>query len=367
MILKYLIEKEFKQFLRNSFMPKMAIIFPAAIMLIFPWATTMDVNNIHLTIVDQDVSTASQRLAEKISESSYFILQNRTNNYQTALSDVEHGKSDIILNIPIHFERDLTKIHSSTLQISANAVNALKGSIGSGYLGSIINEFSAEWTSQHGISAQAPFHIVVNDMYNPSLNFRHFMIPALMTMVLIMMTGFLPALNIVSEKEIGTIEQINVTPISKISFILSKLIPYWLMGFLILSVCFLLSWLVYGYTPQGSFFTIYLAATLFILVMSGIGLVVSNYSATMQQALFVMFFFIMVFILMSGLFTDIRSMPDWAQCIAFFNPPRYFISIMRSVYLRGSGIMNNWMNFGILTVFGLFVNVWAVISYRKQQ
>lgn len=149
------------------------------------------------------------------------------------------------------------------------------------------------------------------------------MIPALMTMVLVMLCGFLPALNVVGEKETGTIEQINVTPVSRFTFTLSKLIPYWTIGFLVLNLCMGLAWLIYGITPVGSLLTIYLATLIFILVVSGLGLIISNHSATMQQAMFVMWFCMLVFILMSGLFTPISSMPTWAKCITYAN--RYVI------------------------------------------
>lgn len=366
MVLKYLIEKEFKQFFRNSFMPKMAIIFPAVIILVFPWATTMDVNNIKVSVVDKDMSVCSQRLLNKIDGSSYFILNHRTNIYREALKDIERGESDIIVEIPQYFEKNLMTIHCAKIQISSNGINAQKSGVAQGYLQNIIKDFSNEWASQYGQQIKTPINICMKEQYNPTLNYRQFMIPALMTMVLIMLCGLLPALNIVSEKEIGTIEQINVTPLNKGSFILAKLIPYWMMGFVILTICFILSWLVYGYTPKGSFFTIYLAATFFTFVMSGIGLVISNYAGTMQQALFLMFFFIMIFILMSGLFTDVRSMPDWAQDIALFNPPRYFINIMRSVFQKGGDVIDNSQNFTMLGIFALVVNIWAILSYRKQ-
>jgi ABC-2 type transport system permease protein len=162
------------------------------------------------------------------------------------------------------------------------------------------------------------------------------MIPALMVMLLTLICGFLPALNIVSEKEVGTIEQINVTPVPKFIFILAKLLPYWLIGFVVLTVCFILAWLIYGIVPVGHFLLIYFFAVLFVLVMSGFGLVISNYSATMQQSMFVMWFCLLVVILMSGLFTPISSMPEWAQLITRLNPLRYFMEVMRMVYLKGS-------------------------------
>ena len=191
------------------------------------------------------------------------------------------------------------------------------------------------------------------------------MIPSLMDMILTLICAFLPALNIVSEKEVGTIEQINVTPVPKFIFILAKLLPYWLIGFVVLTVCFILAWLIYGIVPVGHFLLIYFFAVLFVLVMSGFGLVISNYSATMQQSMFVMWFCLLVVILMSGLFTPISSMPEWAQLITRLNPLRYFMEVMRMVYLKGSGFFDLLPQFGVLLFFAVVFNSWAVISYRK--
>jgi ABC-2 type transport system permease protein len=184
-------------------------------------------------------------------------------------------------------------------------------------------------------------------------------------MLLTMISGFLPALNIVGEKEAGTIEQMNVTPVKKFMFVLAKLIPYWIIGFIVLTICMGLAALVYGIYPVGSLLMIYFFASIYILVVSGFGLVVSNYSNTMQQAMFVMFFFVMVFILMSGLFTPVSSMPDWAQKITIFNPLKYLMQVMRLVYLKGSAFGEMIPQFLALCGFALWLNTWAVISYRK--
>ncbi len=366
MQIKYLLEKEFKQFMRNPFMPRLAIMFPLFIILVYPWVTTFEVKNITVEVVDNDQSPLSQRLITKIGASEYFILKGVTNNYPDALTSIEGSKSDIILDIPKDFEKSIVMRNNPDIQISANAVNGIKGSIGSSYLAQIVNEHILEYATAHGLELKPNANFDELNLFNPTMDYKRFMIPALMTMIIIMMCGFLPALNIVSEKEIGTIEQINVTPISKWNFILAKLIPYWLMGFLILTICFILTAIVYGYTAQGNILTIYFAATLFILVMSGLGLLISNISNTMQQAMFVMFFVVMVSVLMSGLFTPIRSMPAWAQYITYVIPPRYFVEIMRSVFLKGGGIIENWFNFSALASLAILVNLWAVISYRKQ-
>ena len=191
------------------------------------------------------------------------------------------------------------------------------------------------------------------------------MIPALMAILMMMMCGFLPALNIVGEKESGTIEAINVTPVSRCSFILAKLIPYWLIGMVVMTVCFVLAWLVYGITSAGSLWLVYLLAILLALIFSGFGLVVSNHNDTMQQAVFVMWFFVVCLILLSGLFTPVRSMPHWAYLTTYVNPMHYFIDAVRTVFVRGgdfSGISHQVL---VLAIFAVVMNTWAVLSYRK--
>ena len=376
MTLKYLLEKEFKQFFRNSFLPRMVVIFPVMIMIVMPLVATMDIKGIDITVVDSDHSTLSRRLVDKIGASSYFRLQEVRGSYDEAIEDVEYGTADIVLEIPAKFETDLRRSGTANVQISANTVNGTKGSLGSSYLSTIIAGFSQEIAAAKGPDAAGgsmlpagvavpKIGIDVQSRYNPYLNYKIFMIPALMVILLIMLCGFLPALNIVGEKEKGTIEQINVTPVSKFTFILGKLIPYWVVGFTVLSIAFLLARVVYGLSPAGNLLTIYGFATLFILAMSGFGLVVSNYSATMQQAMFVMFFFVMIFQLMSGLFTPVKSMPEWAQWVAVFNPPKYFINVTRLVYLKGSGFADLLPELAALSGFVLFFNLWAVFSYRK--
>jgi ABC-2 type transport system permease protein len=192
------------------------------------------------------------------------------------------------------------------------------------------------------------------------------MIPAVMIMLLIMLCGFLPALNLVGEKEIGTIEQINVTPVGKFTFTLAKLIPYWIMGIVVLSLAMLIASLLYGLTPVGSLWSIYLAAALFVLSMSGLGVIIANYSNTMLQTMMLMFFIVMVFVMMSGILTPVDSMPHWAQIVTYFLPPRYLVDIMRAVYLKGSSIPELWTGYAAIALSAVIFDSWAAISYKKQ-
>lgn len=368
-MLKYLIEKEFKQIKRNSFLPKLIIAMPIMMMLIMPWAANQEIRGIKLSVVDNDHSTYSERLIHKITSSGYFELTDVSPTNDIAMHSIESGNADIILEIQDDFERNLVNGSASAVMISANAVNSMKAGLGSSYLGSILTDYAGELREEYeqtvAGAAIPTFSISPQYKFNPNLDYKVFMVPALMVMLLTLLTGFLPALNIVGEKEAGTIEQINVTPVKKIMFVLAKLIPYWVIGFVILVICMLLARFVYGILPAGSLLTIFLFASIYILVVSGMGLVISNYSDTMQQAMFVIFFFIMILILMSGLFTPVTSMPDWAQKITIFNPLKYFMQVMRLVYLKGSTFSEMTSQFFALCSFAIVFNTWAVLSYRK--
>ena len=369
-MIKYLIEKEFKQLFRNSFLPKLIFIFPCMIMILMPWAANLEVKNINLNIVDNDHSALSRRLVDKISASTYFRTTDLPGTYNQALHAVEAGDADIIFEIPRDFEKDWMNGKAPRLLVAANAVTGTKGNLGGSYLSTIINDYTRELQSETPTSALAGkvlprMEVTTQNLYNPTLNYKLFMIPALMVMLLTLICGFLPALNVVGEKEVGTIEQINVTPVGKFTFIIAKLIPYWLVGFVVLTICFVLAWLLYGILPAGHFWTIYAFAVVFLLVVSGFGLVISNHSATLQQAMFVMWFFMLILILMSGLFTPIHSMPPWAQWITRINPLRYFVEVMRTIYLRGGGLLDLLPQLGALSAFALIFNLWAVRSYKK--
>ena len=367
-MLKYLIEKEFKQIRRNSFLPKLILAFPCVVLLVFPWVANLEVKDINLSIVDNDHSACSEQLIQKIAASGYFHITNVSASYSEAIESIENNNADVILEIDLNFESKLIKEGYSKVMIAANSVNGTKGGLSSSYLSRIVNDFASDIREELAIpNSQLPtIEITPQFRYNSYLDYKTFIVPALMVILLTVLCGFLPALNIVGEKEKGTIEQINVTPVSKLTFILAKLIPYWLIGFLVLTICFGLAALVYGLTPIGNLGTIYVFAMFFVLAFSGLGLVISNHSSTMQQAMFVMFFFTIVMLLMSGIFTPVNSMPKWAQIITIFNPLKYFIQVMRAIYLKGSGLWALSTQLVALVSFSIFFVSWAMLSYRKK-
>ena len=342
--------------MRNSFLPRLILLFPCMIMIFMPWAMNLEVRNISLNIVDNDHSVISRRLVDKIAASTYFRLTALPDSYDAALRNVESGDADVILEIPHHFERNCTSGNTAHVLIAVNAVNGTKGGLGSAYLSNIIRDYASEVVSSSafspvtlsvqadvlgddtvvgGIPASftADCRLSTLNLYNPNLNYKLFMVPALMVMLL--------------------------------TLILAKLLPYWLIGFVVLTICFILAWVLYGITPVGHFLIIYFFAVLFVLSMSGLGLVISNHSATMQQSMFVMWFCMLVLILMSGLFTPISSMPEWAQVITVFNPLKYLMQVMRMVYLKGSGMADLLPQLGALLAFALVLNIWAVKSFKK--
>lgn len=359
MTLKYLIQKEFLQIRRNAFLPRLIVLFPVVIMCVTPWIMNMEVRNVKVEVVDNDRSALSRQIVNSIAASKYFIFNGQRDTYNEALEDIELSKTDIILVIPQKFGRDMDLGIRRQVLIAANAVNGTKGTIGSIYLSQIVTEKADPDVEALQKKATSLF------LYNKKYDFKLFMIPALFAIVMMLMTGYLPALNIVGEKEAGTIEQINVTPVSKLMFILAKLIPYWLISIFVITVCLILAWLIYGITSAGPIWLIYVLAILLALFFSSFGLIISNYSDTMQQAIFVMWFFVVMMLLLSGLFTPTRSMPAWAYMTTYINPVSYFVEAVRNVFIRGGNIMNVWNQILALSGIGLFMGTWAVLSYKK--
>lgn len=359
-ILKALLRKEVKLMRRNPIIPKMILVMPVMVMLLLPLVATLDVKNVNVAVVNNDHSQLSRRLIADIDASEELKISEVFETHTEAIQSVESGESDVVLTIPPNWSRDMAKLY-----VEANGVNATKGMLGARYVTASIMNTLQQVQSEKGISIRQP-DITVNDRYNPTLNFKNYMIPALMIILLIIICGFVPTLNLVSEKETGTIEAMNVTPVGRFTFVLSKLIPFWVVGILVITVGMLIGWAVYDLSPEGNIGAIYVAAILFSLVMSGLGVTVANRSATMLQSIFVMFAVIVIFQLMGGLFTPISSMPGWAQAITYFIPPRYFNEIIRAIYLKGASMADLWLQYTCLAATALIVCAIAAMTYKKR-
>jgi ABC-2 type transport system permease protein len=368
--LKFLLQKEFRQIFRDPGILRVIFILPVIQLLILPWAADYEIKNIKLAVADHDHSEYSRQLINKITASGYFILTDYTNSYNNAMQQVERDKADLILEIPASFERELIKEDEAKLFVAVNAINGVKAGLGSSYLRTIIQDYNGQvrtdWIQFPRFSPETHIEVVSSNWFNPLMNYKFFMVPGILVLLLTMVGSNLTAINIVKEKEIGTIEQINVTPVKKYHFILGKLIPFWVLGLLVFTIGFTIAWLVYGIVPAGSFLTIYFFAAVFLLAVLGLGLLISTYANNQQQAMLISFFIMMIFVLLGGLYTSIDSMPGWAKIITRLNPVSYFIEVIRMVVLKGSGIAD--IKYQLLTIFGFAVilNSWAVINYRKR-
>ncbi len=370
--LKYLLVKEYKQMFRNWILPVVYVVVPIMMMNVIPRIATQEIKNLNMVIIDNDHSTLSRRLTDKVASSSYFNLLSMEGSYSDAYEHIKHGDADIIMTIAPDFERNLYRTGTAEVMIDANAVNGMKGGMGAGYLSQIVQHFfktevTPEFLASHSLRGFSSLNILPRFLFNPALDYKTYMIPAFMIMSLILLVGFLPAMNIVGEKERGTIEQINVTPVGRFEFVLSKMIPYWTVGIFIILVSILMAWQIHDVVPTGSIGLILLFTLMGSLTISSLGLVVSNYSESIRQAAMVMFFFIIIFLLTSGLLSPISSMPEWAQELTRINPMRYLMQAMREIYLKGSTFTQLLPQFIPLCIYGIVASIWALLSYQKNE
>ena len=369
-VLKFLLQKELRQIIRDPSIIVILFIMPMIQLLILPLAADYEIKNINLGVVDHDRTEYSNKLINKIISSGYFRLRDYSATFKQGLHAIELDKTDLILEIPSQFERTLVKENEATLFIAVNSINGVKAGLGSAYIQGIIQDYNQDvrmqWIQYPRFNPQPTIEVASSDWYNPNMNYRVFMVPGILVMLVTMIGSSFAANNIVREKEMGTIEQINVSPIKKTQFILGKLIPFWMLAITVLTVGLIIARVVYGIVPLGHYSTIYIFASIYLLAILGLGLLLSTYAQTQQQSMLVSFFVTMVFNLMSGLYTPIESMPAWAQIITRFNPVSYFIDVMRMVVLKGSGLAD--IKYHILSILGfaIFFNSWAILNYRKR-
>lgn len=368
-ILKFLLQKEFRQIFRNKSILPMIFLVPIIQLIILPMAANYEIKDLSLAVVDHDHSTYTQQLISKITASGYFKLTGYENSYRAALHLVEKEKADVILEIPAGFEKNLVRENAQKVFIAANAINGVKGSLGGAYLAGIIADFNRQvrlqWLPINRFNSLPVIEITSANWYNPHTNYYYFMVPGILVILVTMLGGYMAALNIVKEKEIGTIEQINVTPIKKYHFILGKLIPFWAIGIFVFTVGLLVAYIIYGIVPLGSIALLYGYLIVYMFAVLGFGLLVSTYSETQQQAMSVAFFFVMIFNLMSGLYTPVDSMPEWAKWISHVIPVTYFVEVMRMIVLKGSQFHNIIIHLVAILLIALVLNLWAVLNYRK--
>jgi ABC-2 type transport system permease protein len=278
-----------------------------------------------------------------------------------------------VLHVPRRFEEDLVRRGRASVQLVLNAEEGATTGLVQSYAASILSAYAKELdrtlpTARTGAKASvrvAPLDLRTQRWFNPTRNYKYWMVPALMVSLTTIIGLLLTAQNITRENELGTLEQLNVTPMTKIQFIAAKLIPFWILSMAIFTIGLAIGKLVFGIPMRGNLLLVYLAAAVYLIVVLGMGLGISTVTRTQQQSMFVAFFFVLIFLLMSGLFTPVDSMPDWAQQVAEANPVKHFVSIMRAVLMRGAGIETVGRPILGLGVAGAAVLALAVMRYRK--
>jgi ABC-2 type transport system permease protein len=347
----------------------MIFAIPVVQLILLPFAADYEMKNINMCIVDHDHSEYSRKLINKFTSSGYFQLSNASGSYKDALVVIEEDEADLIIEIPQGFERDLIRDNKSKIMIAANAINGQSSGLSVSYANSIIQDFNSEvrvkWIQPPRVNPQPMIEITTSNWFNPKMNYKYFMVPGVLVLLVTLVGFLLTAINIVKEKEDGTIEQLNVSPIKKYQFILGKLIPFWIIGNIVLSIGFVVSYIVYGIYPAGNFLLIYLFAAVYLIALLGFGLLVSTLAETQQQAMFISYFFMTVFILLGGLFAPIENMPGWARILAYMNPVSYFIEVMRMIVLKGSGFTDILRYLGIISLFAIGFNTLAILNYKK--
>lgn len=347
-------------------------VVPIVQLIILVNAATMEMKQINMYVVDKDLSASSRNLVNKFGSSPFYIIRQSSFDYNEGLSYIYNDKVDVVLQIPENFEKNLIRNNKSTVQFTINAINGVSAGLINAYSLSILADYNksilADWygiTEQNNMVKQQSINIIPQFWFNPQMNYKNFMVPAVLVMLVTIIGMFLSAMNLVREKELGTIEQINVTPIRKYQFIAGKLIPFWILALLELAFGLAIGKLLFNIPIVGNISLIFLYAAIYLLVVMGIGLFLSTVTNTQQQAMFLSFFIVIVFIMMSGIFTATETMPDWAQKVNLINPVMYFMRVVRMVILKGSGITDIIRELIAIISFAVIILSLAIWKYRK--
>ncbi len=366
----FLLRKEFLQIFRHRIMVVLIFLMPLIQLIILANAADYEVDNINLYLVDRDGSEASRRLLGLFRSSGHFNIVGYGQNPAEAYEAIQANETDLFIDVPKGFQEGLSSMEQASLMVSIDAINGVKAGVSNGYVQSILQYFARDYQTEIPLLVEngregGGLEIHYSNWFNPELSYDNFMVPGILVLLVTLVGMFLSSMNIVKEKEIGTIEQINVTPIKKHQFIIGKLAPFWIIGLLELSFGLIVGKVLFEIPFAGSLWLIYLFAAVYLLVVLGIGLLISTITDTQQQAMFLSWFFLIIFILMSGLFTPIESMPEWAQRITDFNPIAYFVDVMRLVLLKGSGLEGIKTHLLLMVFYAVIINSLALLNYRK--
>ncbi|MFO7940677.1 MAG: ABC transporter permease [Bacteroidales bacterium] len=365
----FLIQKEFIQVFRNKTMLPIIFALPVLQLLILANAATFEMQSIKLVVVDSDNSTRSRELIHTFEGSSFYQIVAYEEDVDHAFDYLMDNSADAVLTIAHDFERTLLREDKGEVQLLVNAINGTAAGLINAYTSGIIADFNRkillEMVTPDQLSNMKTVQVERSFWYNPDLDYKVYMVPGILVILVTMVSMFLAALNIVREKEIGTIEQVNVSPIGKFQFIVGKLTPFLLIGLFELAFGLAIGWLFFDVPIRGSLGVLFVFATLYLIVVLGIGLFMSTIAQTQQQVMFINFFFMLVFILMSGIFTPTESMPEWAQRVNIINPLAYFMRVIRMIMLKASSMEHILPEVRNLSAYAVVILSLATWRYRK--
>lgn len=377
--LKYLLRKEFLQIFRDPALVRMLFIIPIVQLIVLSNAATFEVKTARLYVVDQDRTTMSREVVERLVASGRFVRGGGSASVALGDDALMRRDVDLMVVFPAGLERDVVRERRAHVQVQLNAEDGAAAGVTLGYLREILARHAADLTVELApatalaasraerppVRGQPAVEVRRRGWYNAELDYRHYMVPGILVQLLTIVGTLLTAMNIVREKEAGTLDQLNVTPVTRPVFIAAKLLPLWIIALFVLGVGLAVGRLAFGVPIEGSILLIYVGAAIYLVAALGIGLWVSAVTETQQQAMFVNFSLLMIYLLMSGLFTPVSSMPEWAQWIARANPMMHFIALMRGVMLRGAGLVDVWRELAVLSVSSALVLTVAVRQYHK--
>jgi len=377
--IKVLAQAEVLHVLRDKATLAQIIVMPLVQLLVLANAATFTIKDSPAYIVDQDRTSPSRGLVTRLAASVFCRLVGEALSGDPAEEKLLRGQVTVVVTIPHDFESDLVRTGAGTVQLALNGEKGSAAGIVQGYTVQIMNDYARELDREirpsiHNVASDEPgplrgadrIEISTRGWYNPTLDYRHYMVPGILVALVTMIGTLMSAQNIAREKEIGTLEQLNVTPITKGQFITAKLLPYWGLAMADLVLGLVVARLFFKLPIHGSPLLLLGAAGVYLLVALGIGLWVSTIVETQQQAMFVTFFIMMIYLLMSGLFTPIESMPRWVQVGSLINPVRHFVTISRGILLKGAGLREILNPLLTLAGFAVIVLSLAVRQYSKR-
>jgi ABC-2 type transport system permease protein len=369
--LRNMLIKEFLQVLRDPKMRGVIFVMPLLQVMVFGYAVTTDVRNVPVAVLDFDQSVASLELLSRFSASGYFRFVSQTRNVNDATHLLDKESVGAILRIDQGFEEDLRAGRTAKLQVIADGTDSNTAGIVLGYTGRIAGEFSGKvlLTRFSRLRGEGPLpgnvELISRAWFNENLESRNFYVPGVIAIIVMLVTLMLTSMAIVREKEIGTIEQLLVSPITPAEFILGKTLPFALIGYADVLLVAALGVFWFEVPIRGSLPLLLVATTFYLMTTLGIGLFISTVSRTQQQAMLSVFFFYFPSVLLSGFMFPIANMPSPVQYLTYANPLRYFLVILRGIFLKGAGTDTLWPPMAALLAMGLLTLLVTTRRFRK--